>query len=52
MQPENNMTTPEDMKRFSADDYDDPFQIVSRYTAGYVLLGMVVLAVILAPVLR
>lgn len=46
------MQTPEDLRHFRAEDYDDPFQIVSRYTAGYVLLGMVVLAVIFAPVMR
>ena len=52
MHTENTMRTPEDMKQYRAEDYDDPFQIISRYTAGYVLLGMVVIAVILAPVLH
>ena len=52
MHTENTMRTPDDLKHYRAEDCDDPFQIISRYTAGYVLLGMVVLAVIFAPVLR
>lgn len=45
------MPLPTDLKNYRSEDYEDAFQIVSRYSAGYALLGMVALAVILAPVL-
>lgn len=46
------MDLPHDLKNFRAEDYDDPFQIISRYSAGYALLVGVILAIILAPVLK
>jgi hypothetical protein len=40
-----------DLKNYRAADYEDGFQLIPSYTAGYVLLVLVLLSICLAPVL-
>lgn len=46
------MRTPEDMKQYRAEDYEDAFSLIPPHTAGWILLGLVGIACILEPVLR
>jgi hypothetical protein len=41
-----------DLKNYRAPESDDGFQLIPPYTAGYVLLVLVLLSVCLAPVLN
>lgn len=45
------MTTPEDLRHFHSEDYDQ-FQMIPPHTAGWIMLAAVALAAILEPLVR
>ena len=46
------MRTPEDLRHYRAEDYDDPFSLIPPHTAGWILLALVGIVCILEPAFR